>query len=416
MKIAVIGSGISGLTAAYQLNKKYDVTLYESDERLGGHTATKTVVTESGTYQIDTGFIVFNEWTYPNFIRLMQALGVQSQPAEMGFSAFYPDGRFEYSGTNLNTLFADRRTLLSLRHWCMLADITRFNKQAVLDWQQGRLSDTMTLGQYLRDNKYSSGFKDHYLMPMGAAIWSSSTADMQSFPIEFFVRFFHNHGLLSISHRPTWRVIKGGSKNYIAPLTESLKSKIRLRDKVLTVNRSGNGVTVRSQSGVCAYDQVVFACHSDQALALLAEPTMNEQNVLGAIRYRDNEVVLHTDTRLLPTKRRTWSSWNYCLSDRPSQLPILTYNMNILQGLESPETFCVTLNAGDKIDPSKVLGRYTYAHPVFTRAAIGAQAQWLSVNGVHRTWFCGAYWHNGFHEDGVKSALQVAAGLGVESL
>lgn len=416
MKIAIIGSGIAGLTAAYQLNKKYDITLYESNQRLGGHTATKTVTTASGEYAIDTGFIVFNDWTYPNFIKLMQQLGVQSQATEMGFSAFYSDGRFEYSGTNISTLFADRRTLVSPQHWRMLADILRFNKQALRDWQRGSVSPNMTVGKYLCANGYGAAFKRHYLVPMGSAIWSSSTAEIEQFPLHFFIKFFHNHGLLNVNDRPTWRVIKGGSSSYIAPLCAGFSRKIRLDDPVQSITRTDSGVLVVSRAGAREYDQVVVACHADHALALLKNPSMAEKNVLSAIRYRENEVVLHTDTALLPKRRRTWSSWNYCLSESPSRRPILTYNMNILQGINSPETFCVTLNAAEKIKPSKILGRYCYSHPVFTQAALKAQSQWASINGSNRTWFCGAYWSSGFHEDGVNSGLKVAEGLGVPSL
>lgn len=416
MKIAIIGSGISGLTAAHLLNKKHDITLYESDGRVGGHTATKTVAVDSGEYCIDTGFIVFNDWTYPNFIQLLENLGVKSQATDMGFSAFYPDGRFEYSGKNLNTLFADRRTLLSPNHWRMLADIVRFNNQAVHDWQQGNLDDSITLGQYLSEHRYGETFKNRYLIPMGSAIWSSSITDMERFPVKFFVTFFHNHGLLRVNNRPTWRVVQGGSQSYIDPLIASFREKIRVSDAVLTVTRTNSGVSLKSESGTRLYDQVVFACHSDQALALLTDPSIVEEKILGAITYRDNDVALHTDTRLLPRKKRTWASWNYCLSDDLNSLPILTYNMNILQGIDSPETFCVTLNANDKIDQNTVLGRYCYAHPAFNQAALSAQAQWQSINGVRRTWYCGAYWFNGFHEDGVKSALRVAAKLGVEAL
>lgn len=416
MKIAIIGSGISGLTAAFQLNKKHDITLYEAENRLGGHTATKTVTTDSGTYAIDTGFIVFNDWTYPNFINLLNQINVQSQPAPMGFSAFYTDGRFEYSGAGLNSFFADRRTLLCRDHWRMLSDILRFNKEAPRDWRERKLSGDLTLGQYLQSNGYSEPFKARYLMPMGAAIWSSSTAEMDEFPAQFFVRFFLNHGLLSVNHQPTWRVLRGGSSSYIDPLSESFRHKVRLNDAVTAVQRTSSGVNIRSRSGSRDYDQVVFACHSDQALALLLDPTSDESALLSAIDYRENDVTLHTDTRFLPTRRRAWASWNYCLSGEPEQPPVLTYNMNMLQGITSPETFCVTLNAAQKIDPVHILGSYSYAHPVFTQAAIDAQGQWANVNGVHRTWYCGAYWHNGFHEDGVKSALQVAAGLGVDRL
>lgn len=414
MKIAVVGSGISGLTAAYLLQKKYEITVYESEATIGGHTATKEVTTEHGTYAIDTGFIVFNDWTYPNFIELLNRLGVQSQPTSMGFSAFYRDGSFEYSGDNLNTLFSDRRTLFSPAHWRMLADVVRFNKEAVQDWQTGKIPPETTLGEYLHDRGYSKAFSSRYLIPMGSAIWSSSTGEMDRFPLQFFVKFFHNHGLLSIQNRPTWRVLRGGSKSYLAPLSRSFSDRIRLADPVVRVMRDAAGVRVISASGEQRFDHVVFACHSDQALGMLAEPTSSERKILGAIRYRINDVVLHTDENLLPKRRRTWSSWNYCLSHNSEQLPVLTYNMNILQNIQNASTFCVTLNANEQIAKEKILGCYRYSHPVFTLDALDAQKNWGAINGSGNTWFCGAYWFNGFHEDGVNSALRVASALGVE--
>lgn len=414
MRIAIVGSGISGLTAAYQLNKKHDITLYESEKRLGGHNATKTVRVDSGEYQIDTGFIVFNDWTYPNFIKLLAELKVSSESTEMGFSAFAIDGSFEYAGSNFNTLFSHRSTLFSWQHWRMLLDILRFNKQAVSDWQHKKLGPTMTLGEYLHENNYGQGFKDRYLIPMGAAIWSSSVRDMEDFPVQFFVQFFHNHGLLSVRSRPTWRVITGGSKNYIEPMVKAFRHKISLNDAVWAVIRKEDRVIIKSTSGEKHFDQVVLACHADQALALIDDPSMVEKKILGSIPFRKNKVTLHTDISLLPKNKRTWSSWNYCLNTGNDDLPILTYNMNILQGIKSKEHFCVTLNAKDKIDPNKILGCYTYAHPVFTQAAMHAQAQWRSINGVQRTWYCGSYWFNGFHEDGIKSALRVSQQLGVD--
>jgi predicted NAD/FAD-binding protein len=416
MKLAIIGTGISGLTAAYLLQHQYDITVYESDDRIGGHTATKTIETQHGTYDIDTGFIVYNDWTYPNFIKLMTKLGVPSQPTAMGFSAFYADGHFEYSGDNINTLFSDRRTLFSPAHWRMLRDIVRFNRESVQDWQSGAIQPGTTLGEYLRERAYSQAFCERYLIPMGSAIWSASTRDMLDFPLQFFVQFFHNHGLLSVNNRPAWRVLRGGSGSYLRPLTHSFRDCIRVSEPVQQVRRDDRGVCVVSPRGGEYYDQVIFACHSDQALHLLVDATAQERTLLGAIGYRDNHVVLHTDETLLPKRRRTWSSWNYRLSDHADQPPVLTYNMNILQRLKSPETFCVTLNASESIKPEKILGHYTYAHPVFTLEAIKAQSLWHRINGVNKTWFCGAYWFNGFHEDGVKSAIRVAAGLGVEWL
>ncbi len=414
MKIAIIGSGISGLTAAFMLNKKHDICLYEAADRLGGHTATKQVKVNDKEYAIDTGFIVFNDWTYPNFIKLMDELGVESQPATMGFSVFNPADGFEYAGTNLATLFAQKRNLFSPSHWRMLKDIVRFNKEALLDLKAGNLHPNESLGEYLLKKKYSTAFIERYLIPMGSAIWSATQGAILNFPLEFFIRFFENHGLLNVVNRPQWRVIKGGSKNYIEPLTASFKQKIRLRCAVDSVVRNDTGVNITANGITERYDHVVLACHSDQALAALSNPTADEVRILQAIKYQNNSVVLHTDVRLLPRKKSTRSSWNYLLQTNNEQnAPILTYSMNILQSIESDIEFCVTLNAEDQIDPQKILGQYQYAHPVFSQEAIQAQQEWQTINGVNNTWFCGAYWFNGFHEDGVNSALRVAKALGV---
>lgn len=411
MKIAIIGSGISGLTAAYYLHKDHDICLYEADSRLGGHTATKQVHVNGQDYLIDTGFIVFNDWTYPNFIKLLTELGVESQPTEMGFSVFNPDTQFEYAGTNLGTLFAQKRNLFSLSHWKMLRDIVRFNKEAVLDLEAGKLEENESLGRYLERKHYSEAFIERYLIPMGSAIWSATQGAMLTFPLEFFIRFFKNHGLLNVVNRPQWCVIKGGSKAYIAPLIEGFKHKIKLNSPVARITRNATGVTVIANGEAEQFDQVVIACHSDQALSMLGEPSNDERKILGAIAYQNNSVVMHTDISLLPKQKSTWSSWNYLLQDNYHQAPILTYSMNILQGIESKTEFCVTLNAKHKIDPKKILGEYEYAHPVFSSDVVQAQAAWPLINGVNRTWFCGAYWFNGFHEDGVKSALRIVAAL-----
>jgi predicted NAD/FAD-binding protein len=412
-KIAIIGSGISGLTAAYYLNKHFDICLYEADTRLGGHTATKKIHLAGKDYLIDTGFIVFNDWTYPNFIKLMNELGVDSQPTEMGFSVFSHDQHFEYAGTNLRTLFAQKRNLLSISHWRMLRDIIRFNKEAIADLEAGALAPNESLGTYLKRKHYSTVFRERYLIPMGSAIWSATPGTMLAFPLEFFVRFFKNHGLLNISNRPQWRVIKGGSCAYIAPLIQDFKHKIKLNSPVARVVRHDAGVTVICNGQSEDYDEVIFACHSNQALAALDLPSDDEHTILNSIPYQKNSVVLHTDSTLLPRRRITWSSWNYLLEGDTKHPPILTYSMNILQGIESDTEFCVTLNAAHKIDPRKILGEYEYAHPVFNHVAIQAQAAWPLINGVNRTWFCGAYWFNGFHEDGVNSALRVVKALGV---
>lgn len=412
MKIAIIGSGISGLTAAYYLNRSHDVYLYEADDRLGGHTATKSIDIGGRNYSIDTGFIVFNDWTYPNFIKLLDELKVESQPTTMGFSVFDPLNGFEYAGTNFFTLFAQKRNFFSLSHWRMLRDIVRFNKEALADLQSGNLEPNENLGHYLQRKHYSPAFTERYLIPMGCAIWSATQGAMLAFPLEFFIRFFSNHGLLNVVNRPQWRVIKDGSKSYIAPLIKSFEHKIKLNHAVEKIVRDKNGVSITGNGSTETYDQVVLACHSDQALALLADASADEKSVLGAIAYQKNSVVLHTDTDFLPRRKSTWSSWNYQLQNDTQKPPILSYSMNILQDIKSDIEFCVTLNAKEKINPAKILGSYEYAHPVFSQSAMRAQESWGTINGVNRTWFCGAYWFNGFHEDGVNSALRVIKGLG----
>ena len=412
MKIAIIGSGISGLTAAYLLNRQHDISVFEASDWVGGHTHTVDVQVDGRHYAIDTGFIVFNDWTYPNFIELLNQLGVTYQPTEMSFSVCDPVSGVEYNGNTLNSLFAQRRNLLSPPFWGMLRDILRFNREAVDDLQQQRIASDLSLGSYLQQRGYGERFIQHYIVPMGAAIWSMSLADMLNFPLQFFLRFFKNHGLLSVTDRPQWQVIKGGSSSYVAPLSASFAERIRLQCPVQRVERDARGVTVHSSAGSERFDKVVFACHSDQALHLLAAPSAAEQEILGALPYADNDVVLHTDTRLLPKRPLAWASWNYRLGGPTSQPAALTYNMNILQGLQSDTTFCVSLNQTAAIDPSKILARYTYAHPQYSLAGVAAQARWEELLGANHSYFCGAYWANGFHEDGVVSGLRVARAFG----
>jgi predicted NAD/FAD-binding protein len=412
MKIAIIGSGIAGLTSAYLLNRRHDITLFEAGDWIGGHTHTVDVQVDGHSYAVDTGFIVFNDWTYPNFIRLLSQLGVGFKATEMSFSVSDPLSGVEYNGNNLNSLFAQRSNLLSPKFWGMVRDILRFNREALNDLNQQRIASDMTLGDYLKANGYSERFIAHYIVPMGAAIWSMSLNDMLGFPLQFFVRFFKNHGLLSVSDRPQWCVIEGGSSSYVAPLTESFKQHIRLNCAVTRVERDADGVTLHSAAGTERFDKVIFACHSDQALALLAAPTRIEKEILGALPYADNDVVLHTDTRLLPKRPLAWASWNYRLGGPVDQPAAVTYDMNILQGIQSDSTFCVSLNQTAAIDPSKILARYTYAHPQYSLAGMAAQARWEELLGANHSYFCGAYWANGFHEDGVVSALRVAREFG----
>ncbi|MCU1774676.1 NAD(P)/FAD-dependent oxidoreductase [Pseudomonas sp. 13B_3.2_Bac1] len=415
MKIAIIGSGIAGLTCAYLLNRQHDVTVFEASDWVGGHTHTVEVTVEGREYAVDTGFIVFNDWTYPNFIRLLGQLGVSFKPTEMSFSVTDPDTGLEYNGNNLNSLFAQRSNLLSPGFWGMLRDILRFNKEAQRDLAEQRIAADTTLDDYLKAGGYGERFILHYIVPMGSAIWSMPMAEMLNFPLQFFVRFFKNHGLLSVSDRPQWQVIEGGSSAYVAPLTAAFKNKIRLSCPVTRIDRDEHGVVIHSPAGIERFDKVVLACHSDQALQLLATPSQAERSILGALPYADNEVVLHTDTRLLPTRKLAWASWNYRLSGAGHTHAAVTYDMNILQGIQSDTTFCVSLNQSAGISPSKVLARYTYAHPQFSLAAVAAQNRWAELDGQQHTHYCGAYWANGFHEDGVVSALRVAAAFG-ESL
>jgi predicted NAD/FAD-binding protein len=415
-RIAVVGSGIGGMAAAWYLSSRHEVTLFEASERLGGHTATVDVSLDGRDYAIDTGFIVFNDWTYPHFQRLLETLGVESQPTEMSFSVHETDRDFEYNGHPLASLFAQRRNLLRPSFYRLLREILRFNREATRALEEERLAPSTTLGAWLDAGGYGTDFQNRYLLPMGAAIWSASIHDLRAFPVLFFVRFFRHHGLLSVSDRPQWRTLKGGSRAYIPALTSSFAERIRLATPVKAIRRDRRGVTLRSRDGDEAFDQVVLACHADQALALLADPSEAETEILGAMPYADNEVVLHTDTRLLPRRRRAWASWNYRLDGRgDDQRVSVTYDMNILQRIESAHTFCVTLNDSEAMDPARVLGRYTYAHPQFSLASQAAQSRHGEISGPsHRTHFCGAYWRHGFHEDGVWSALRVARSLGCD--
>ncbi|MFP0198441.1 NAD(P)/FAD-dependent oxidoreductase [Pseudomonas sp. PHC1] len=415
MKIAIVGSGIAGLSCAYLLARRHEITVFEADARVGGHTHTVPVTVDGREYAVDTGFIVFNDWTYPNFIRLLGQLGVAFKPTEMSFSVNDPDTGLEYNGNNLNSLFAQRSNLLSPGFWGMLRDILRFNKEARRDLAEQRIDTDTTLDDYLKAGGYGERFILHYIVPMGAAIWSMPMAEMLNFPLQFFVRFFENHGLLSVSNRPQWQVIEGGSSAYITPLVESFKERIRLNCPVGRIDRDEHGVVIHSPAGIERFDKVVLACHSDQALRLLGDPDDKEREILGALPYADNEVVLHTDTRLLPTRKRAWASWNYRLGGTGHTQAAVTYDMNILQGIQSDTTFCVSLNQSAGITPSKVLARFTYAHPQFSLAAVAAQQRWAEIDGAQHTHYCGAYWANGFHEDGVVSALRVAAAFG-ESL
>lgn len=407
MKIAIIGSGIAGNVAAYHLHREHDITVYEAADHIGGHTHTHSISLDEEHHQIDTGFIVFNDWTYPNFVSLLNELGVPSQDSHMSFSVRNERTDIEYNGTSLNTLYTQRLNLLSPSFHRMVRDILRFNREAPkLIESHG---PELTLGDYLESGCYSQQFIEDYLIPMGAAIWSTDPDLMLRFPARYFVQFFKNHGMLSVDQRPQWRVISGGSASYVEKLAAPFRHRIRLNSPVEIVRRSQHSVIIKARNTEPErYDQVFFACHSDQALKLLADASTLEREVLGAICYQENEVVLHTDSSMLPRRQLAWAAWNYNISAAQIgtvQRVALTYNMNILQGLQSRHTFCVTLNRTNEIDERCIIKRLTYHHPLYTPAGVAVQQRQHEINGVNRSYFCGAYWGFGFHEDGVVSAL-----------
>ncbi len=403
MRIAIIGTGIAGNIAAYKLRGRYDISVFEAGSYVGGHTNTVDVQESGRSVAVDTGFIVFNDRTYPNFIKVLDEIGQPSQASEMTFSVRSADGGLEYNGSSLNGLFAQRKNLFRPSFYTMVRDILRFNRDALLDIARARQS--LTLGEYLAANEYGSDFADHYLVPMVAAIWSAEPHAVLDMPAEFLVRFLKNHGLLQLEDRPQWRVIQGGSREYVKRLVRPHRDKIRLNSPVKSIRRFSDRVEVTTDAdGPELYDYVFVACHSDQALRMLADPTNIENSVLGAIRYQDNEAILHTDTTVLPRRQRAWAAWNYFVPRDSRSHVAVSYNMNILQGLDTKETYIVTLNDDSGIQPDKVIRRIQYQHPMYTREAVTAQARQAEIN-TDRTYYCGAYWRNGFHEDGVVSAL-----------
>jgi predicted NAD/FAD-binding protein len=408
MKIAIVGSGIAGNVAAHRLHREHDITVYEAASHVGGHSHTHDVELGGRHYAVDTGFIVFNARTYPRFIALLDELGVASQDSSMSFSVRDERSGLEYNGTSLNALFAQRRNLLRPSFLGMVRDILRFNREApaLLDEPGGELP----LGELLERGRYGRAFVEHYIVPMGAAIWSTDAGSMLDFPARLFVRFLHHHGMLSVDDRPVWRTVRGGSARYVERLVAPFRDRIRLRTPVQRVQRLPGGVIVQPLGAPAQrYDALFLACHSDQALALLADASPAEREVLGAIPYQRNEAVLHTDARLLPRRRLAHAAWNYHVLPDRSRPVALTYHMNILQRLDAPRPLLVTLNRTDEIDPARVIERITYHHPLYTPASVAAQARHREIDGVRDTYFCGAYWRNGFHEDGVASALEAVA-------
>lgn len=412
MKIAIIGSGISGLTSAYLLNRKHDITVFEANDYIGGHTHTHNIKIKDKEYAVDTGFIVYNERTYPNFIKLLDTLGVERQLSTMGFSVKSASEDYEYAGESLNSLFAKRSNIFRLGFLRMLYEMYRFGKKS--DSTGLGLDVSITLGTYLRSENYSNEFINYFIIPMGAAIWSTPANKVLDMPAYFFIKFFYNHGMLEIINRPKWWVIKDGSSAYIKKIIKGFESKINLSSPIRTVSRLDNGIEIETANSKkpLIFDAVVFATHSDQALGMLKDPTEKEKDILSSIPYQKNEVLLHTDSSVLPKRKLAWASWNYQLDSNPESPVVLTYNMNILQSLDCDETFCVTLNDHQSVDKSKVLKKITYHHPLFTVKGIEAQKRKLEISGVNNTYYCGAYWHNGFHEDGVASAIEVCKHFG----
>ncbi|MDE2307965.1 MAG: FAD-dependent oxidoreductase [Xanthomonadaceae bacterium] len=411
MRIAVVGSGIAGLASAWLLSRKHEVTLFEANDYFGGHTHTHDVEQAGRPYRIDSGFIVHNPVHYPLLTRLFEQLGVTSQPTTMSFSVHSEASGLEYNAATLDTLFCQRRNLLSPRFLGMMRDLVRFYREApALLLLQG---DVTTLGTYLEQHRYGAAFRDEYLIPMASALWSSPATQILQFPARYLVQFMANHQMLQLGDRQQWRVVQGGSATYVAALRANWPVRERLHCPVRSIRRHGHGVVVDSAAGLEHFEQIVLACHSDQALALLADANEREQSILGAMSYQANETVLHTDASVLPRRRKAWAAWNAWLPRDPEAACTVSYCMNLLQGIESPEPFVVSLNRGDAIDPDKVLARMRYHHPVYKQAAVSAQRRKAEIQGWRRTWFAGAYWGWGFHEDGMRSAAEVAAALGV---
>lgn len=408
-KIAVVGSGIAGLTCAHYLSAQHEVTVFEAAPCIGGHTATVDVEIDGRTWAIDTGFIVFNDRTYPRFEALLAELDVSAMPTEMSFSVHDRASGLEYNGHNLNTLFADRRNLLRPAFWRFVKEILRFNGQCKALLAKGEIP-TVTLGTWLDEQGFTAELARHYLLPMTGAIWSASLAEARAMPLPFFIRFFDHHGLLDVRNRPQWYVLEGGSRSYLPGLTAPLNGRIHTQCAIRRVQREGEGVRLWSDQGQWHFDEVVLACHSDQALAILAAPTEAEREILGAMPYQDNDVALHSDPSVLPQRRRAWASWNYRLGRDEAAPAVVSYNMNILQRLPADAPlFCVSLNQTDDIDPKCLHRVFTYAHPVINTRSVAAQQRRAEICGVDRIHYAGAYWYNGFHEDGVRSALDVVA-------
>jgi uncharacterized protein len=409
MRIAVVGSGISGLASAWLLSREHAVTLFEANDYFGGHTHTHAIEHEGQRLAVDSGFIVFNPMHYPLLTRLFAELGVQSQPTTMSFSVRNAASGLEYNATSLDTLFCQRRNLVSPRFWMMMRDLLRFYREApALLTTPG---PGPTVGTYLAAGGYSAAFRDEHLLPMAAALWSAPASRILQFPAQYLVRFMANHQMLQISGRSPWRVVSGGSASYVSALRARWRLEERLNCPVRSVRRGPASVQIISEAGTEYFDQVVLACHSDQSLAMLADASDRERDILGAIPYQDNETIVHTDASLLPLRRKAWAAWNAFVPADPSEVCTVSYCMNLLQGLTSRAPLVVTLNRTSAVDPAKMLRRMRYRHPVYTQGSVAAQSRRAEIQGLRRTWFAGAYWGWGFHEDGIRSAVDVCTAL-----
>lgn len=409
MRVAVIGAGIAGLACAHRLAREHAVDLYEANDYLGGHTHTHDVEIEGRRYAVDSGFIVSNPAHYPRFSALLDELKVETQPTTMSFAVRNERSGLEYNAGTHGGLFVQKRRLLSPRHWAMIRDILRFYREApaLLDG----VGDGPSLGDYLEAQRYSRGFADDHLLPMASALWSSPSRQIRAFPAKYLVAFMANHRMLQVDGRPEWRVVRGGSRSYVRALAARWRARVRLSAPVYGLAREADAVKVTSAVGVERYDHAVVACHADQALALLEDPSDAEREVLGAIRYQANDAVLHTDASQLPRDRRAWAAWNALIPADAEDACTVSYCMNLLQRIDAPLPLVVTLNRSAAIDPSKVLRRMQYHHPVYDHRSVAAQRRRCEINGQRRTWYCGAYWGWGFHEDGMRSAVDVVEAL-----
>lgn len=410
-RIAIVGAGIAGLTCAHLLHPRHEITVFEADAGPGGHTRTIDVETDTSAYRVDTGFIVFNDRNYPGFERLLDRLGVASQASDMGFSVSDGRGEFEYNGASINGLFARRSSLVRPSFHRMVRDLLRFNREAPA--LIGLNGSGPTLLDFLDEGGYSREFVERLIVPQASAVWSADPRDLRHFPASVLAEFFDNHGQFGFRDRPNWRAVAGGSSRYVERLTAPLRDRLRLSTPVARVERFDDRVEVTPAGGEAeAFDEVIVAVHSDQALRMLADVSAAEAEVLGAIPYQPNEVVLHTDGSLLPQRRRAWASWNFHLNDEPVERTTVTYHMNRLQSLTADREFCVTLNRTEAIAPERVLDVHEFSHPVFSHRSLVAQRRWDEVSGLRRTHYCGAYWGYGFHEDGVQSARRVCERFG----